>query len=320
MKILITGISGQDGVFLTRLINKKHVNFRIIGTSRNISKKDFIQIAKQDIQNLEIVNLELTNFKKVNKLIKDYEPDIVFNLSGPSSVYESILNSNIENEIVTIFENLTKSLIENNNFCKFFQASSSEMYGLNNEEKIYSEKSLFLPNSPYAKGKLDNHKKVKELKEKYNWEIFSGIMFNHESEFRNADYLFMKIINTAMEIKNRSKKHLTIGSLNIVRDWSYAEDIVEGVYEIVMNGKSYDYILGSGIGTSINQVVDIIFTYFELDYKKFTKIDTSILRKNDPEIIISNPHKTEKEIGWTTSKKIEDFLPLIIDKHLALNN
>ena len=320
MKILITGISGQDGVFLTRLINKKHTNFKIIGTSRNISKNNFIKIVNQDIQNLDIVNLELTNFEKVNKFINDYQPDIVFNLSGPSSVYESILNTNIENEIVTIFENLTKSLIENNNFCKFFQASSSEMYGLNNKEKMYSEKSLFLPNSPYAKGKLDNHKKVKELKDKYDWEIFSGIMFNHESEFRNSDYLFMKIINTALEIKNKNKKQLTIGSLNIVRDWSYAEDIVEGVYEIAMNGNSYDYILGSGIGTSINKVVDIIFSYFELDYKKFIKIDTSILRKNDPEIIISNPHKTKKEIGWTTSKKIEDFLPLIIERHLALNN
>lgn len=316
MKILITGIAGQDGVFLTKLLNEKHKNFEIIGISRNLSKTQFEKKAQANFDNLKILNTDLLNKNKVFNLVAEIEPNVVFNLSGPSSVYKSFKDPKIENEIKLIFNNLTDSLIENKIFCRFFQASSSEMYGLNNKEIIYSEKSSFIPNSPYANAKLENHNRVKELYENYDWNIFSGILFNHESEFRGSEYLIMKIINGAIDIKNQEKNYLQLGSLELKRDWSYAEEIVEGILEMTFYGKSFDYVLGSGKATSIKEIIDIIFRYFDLDYQQYIQIDKNILRENDPEIIVADPSKIKNDLGWSTKKEIEEFLHTIIKNYI----
>ena len=152
-------------------------------------------------ENITLLNLDLLNSDNVDKLIKQYSPNTVYNLSGPSSVYESLKNPFIEEQIKIIFNNLTNILISSNNFCNFFQASSSEMFGNTNTE-ILNENTDFSPNSPYALAKLNNHNLVKEYSSKYNWNIFSGIMFNHESRFRHENYLIMKIITTALQISS----------------------------------------------------------------------------------------------------------------------
>ena len=158
------------------------------------------------LQNINLVNTSLENQEEVDKLIKDFRPDYLFNLTGPSSVYESIKQPELEFKITKIFDNLIEANIKNNNLCNFYQASSSEMFGQNNNLNIYNENSKFKPNSPYASGKFTNHEKIKRLREEYEWNIYSGIMFNHESEYRKNDYLFMKIIQTAYKIKIILKK------------------------------------------------------------------------------------------------------------------
>ena len=321
MKILITGISGQDGIFLSKLIDKKYKNYKIIGVSRNFSTTSFCKKIKfkGDFKTKEIklLNVNLLNKEYVNKLLNDFRPDMLFNLSGPSSVYESIKNPQIEKDVVNIFNNITDSLIANKIFCNFFQASTSEMFGLSSKKMGLDETSKFLPNSPYASGKLKNHYKVRELREKYNWNIYSGIMFNHESEYRKDEYLFMKIINGAYNIKKNKQNNLILGSLDYSRDWSYAEEIVEGFFNLINYGSSYDYVLGSGTHTSIGQVVDIVFTYFDLDYRDHIIINPELLRNNDPIKIYSNPSKIYNELGWKTKLKIEDFVFKIL-KNLEL--
>ena len=319
MKILITGITGQDGIFISKTLNETYKNSKIIGTSRNLKKLQFEKKARHNFQNLNIVNIDLLNFNEVKSLLTDFNPDVLFNLSGPSSVYESINNPSQKEAITQIFDNLTNGLIENKNYCNFFQASTSEMFGLNNKESVYSETSRFSPNSPYAAGKLENHKKVLVLREKYDWNIFSGIMFNHESEFRSPNYLFMKIINSALQIKNGKLSSFTIGGLNICRDWSYANEIAQGIIDITLNGASYDYVLGSGVGSTIEQLVSNVFTFFDLDYKEYINIDKSILRKNDPKTIISNPLKIQKELGWSTTLNFDELTNKIIKNYISLN-
>ena len=126
----------------------------------------------------------------------------------------------------------------------------------------------------------------------------------------------MKIIRGALEIKNCEKNYLQLGSLELKRDWSYAEEIVEGIFEMTFHGKSPDYVLGSGRATSIKEVVDIIFSYFGLDYKQFIKIDKNILRENDPDTIVADPSKIKNDLGWSTRKDIDEFLHIIITKYL----
>ena len=225
--IFITGITGQDGLFLSAKLLDELGNCKIFGASRKKDSKLFFKklntLTKADTSNISLVNLDLENFDDVNFFINDTMPTHIYNLSGPSSVYKS-LNDNYEtyNKITNIFNNLIKSIDANVLSTKFFQASSSEMFG-ENENGIFDECSKLMPTTPYAKAKHLNHAEAVRLFEEKGWDIHSGIMFNHESEFRDKDYLFMKIINSAEKIKNSEINKFEVGSLDIERDWTFPE-------------------------------------------------------------------------------------------------
>ena len=312
-KVLITGITGQDGLFLTNILLNGQKDYEIIGISRESNALEKVQnklihINKenQNIENVKIIQLDLLNKNHVENLLTDYSPNFVINLSGPSSVYKSLKNPLIETEITEIFDNLTSSLIKSRNFAKFYQASSSEMFGDHSE--AINESSLFAPNSPYAHAKFTNHKKVQEFRKIYSWDIFSGIMFNHESEFRGDDYLIMKIINSAILIKNKKLNSFSVGSVDYIRDWSYSGDIAQAIYKIINFGKNDSYVIGSGTGSKISEILNIVFKHFNLDWEEHTNIDEKLLRKGDPTKIISDPTLIYKELSWETKLKLEDIL------------
>jgi len=310
MKYLITGITGQDGLFLTSYLKGGENN--IIGISRNKNNDTFFSSLKYlnnetDLNNIEIKNINLTIIEEVSNLISEYKPDYIFNFSGPSSVYESIENPiESKNQIENIFLNLVSSCSQNNFFPNFFQASSSQMFDLS-ENKL-NEKSKFLPQSPYAEAKLNVHLKVADLRKKYDWNINSGIMFNHESEFRGDDYLFMKIINIAIKIKENKENKLTVGSLDLIRDWSYAADFTEAIHSIATDPTGDDYVIGSGTGTTIKEVIQIIFGYFDLDWEKYINIDEKLLRKGDSKKIVSEPKKIYEKFNWKTETSVEKLI------------
>jgi len=318
-KVLITGVTGQDGIFLSTLLLEK--GYKVYGVSRNPSRESFLKniyyLNKNvNVKNFKFLKSDLSNENETKKLIKEIEPETIFNLVGPSSVYESFHNKDIKKEIIIIFNNLTSACINNLCFPSFFQASSSEMFGLNTSY-ILDENSDFIPNSPYAEAKLINHLTVKTLREKYNWDIVSGILFNHESEFRDSGYLISKIIDYL--ILDDSSKPLVIGSLNYQRDWSYAGDIMKLV-KLISEKTSYnDFIVGSGISTSIEYLLDISFSFFNKDYKKYIEINTELLRKNDPEIRIANISKLQSFINVSEFKTIDTIIEKIIKFKLNQN-
>tara|TARA_Y100000768_G_scaffold384753_1_gene369413 strand:- start:495 stop:1460 length:966 start_codon:yes stop_codon:yes gene_type:complete len=312
LKVLITGISGQDGIFLTNKLLESHKDITIYGTSRNYNEKKFLKNLKSvsnsaNFSDVIIKNINLLDSNSVENMVDEIRPDLLFNLSGPSSVYESLKNPNIKKQIGKIFDNLINAGIKKNNFFKFFQASSSEMFNQHVNEKL-NENSMFNPISPYAEGKLEVHKKIENIKKEYNWKISSGIMFNHESEFRHNDYLFMKIIKSAIEIKNNKKNNLIVGSLDLVRDWSFAGDFAEAIYLICLDGNGENYVIGSGVGQSINDLVRIIFEHFNLDPEEFIEVDSANLRPGDPLEIVSDPSKIKDELNWETSLGFEDLI------------
>ena len=318
MKVLITGISGQDGIFLTNKLLESHQNITIYGTSRNYNEKKFLKNL-ESVSNSEkfsdviVKNINLLDSNSVENMVDEIRPDLLFNLSGPSSVYESLRNPNIKKEIVKIFDNLINAGIKSNNFFKFFQASSSEMFNQHINEKL-DENSTFNPISPYAEGKFEVHKKIENIKKEYSWMINSGIMFNHESEFRQNDYLFMKIIKTAKDIKKNKKNNLTVGSLDLVRDWSFAGDFAEAIHLICLDGNGENYVIGSGVGKSINDLVQVVFQYFNLDPNEFIKVDSTNLRIGDPLEIVSDPSKIKEKLNWETELGFEDLILRCINK------
>ena len=318
--ILITGINGQDGIFLTSEILKNNPNHNIYGISRQKNKKNFFHkldtISNANHEKIKLLNIDLNNLHETNKLIEDIRPDFIYNLSGPSSVYDSFINPDeTKAQINNIFKNLTTPLIKLGLFSNFYQASSSEMFGLHTEKKL-NEESTFNPNSPYAEAKLENHKKVVVLSQKYDWNIYSGIMFNHESQFREDRYLFMKIINGAIDIKSKKLNKLTVGSLDYVRDWSYAGDISKAIYAITNKGISNTYVIGSGKGNSIKTVIEIIFDNFDLNFDKYIDVDETLIRKGDPISIISNPEKINNELSWSNNISFEDLIQICIESKI----
>ena len=314
--VLITGISGQDGIFLAHNFLKKEPETNIFGISRNtkgiIKKLKYLDLGV-NTNNLNLISGDLTDLNLCKNILNEVRFDQIYNLSGPSNVYES-LNQPVEtkNNIIKIFNNLTENIIKSGKLINFFQASSSEMYG-NNGEKVLDEKSKFNPNSAYAEAKLINHKKILMYKNELNWNITSGIMFNHESEFRKNNFLFMKIINKALEIKKKNKGFLEVGSLDYKRDWSYAQDIVDAMYLINKNPKSGVYVIGSGSSYSIERIIDRVFNVLNLDYKNFIKVNPKLLRDGDPVEIFSNHQKLKNDYRWEPKYNLERFIKKIIN-------
>ena len=239
---------------------------------------------------------------------------------GPSSVYESVTDPfNSSKSIIFSFNNIVKALIENKNYPNFFQTSSSEMFEASVNEKL-NEDSKFNPRSPYASSKLYIHNLISFLRKKYEWKLTSGILFNHESEFRPDDYLIMKIINCAIDIKNKKSNQLELGSLDIVRDWGFAGDHTRAMKMIIENNSGSDYVIGTGVGTSIKEITKLIFNYFDLDFKDYISINKELLRSKDPEKIIANPTKLKSETGWEPSVDIENLIVRCIEYKIQKNN
>jgi len=308
-KILITGITGQDGLFLSSLLLKEHNKVSILGLSRNNSNSFFANLAKiydKGHDNIKLIKVDYKNKYEISSLVKSFSPDFVYNFMGPSSVYESILRPANREIITSSFNTIIEALIESRNFCNFFQASSSEMFNIS--KLPLNEKSKMKTRSPYAEAKLQNHLHVQKCFEKYDWNITSGIMFNHESEFRSKNYLIMKIINTAIEISRGNSQVLEIGTIEYIRDWSFAGDVVNAAYLINTKGTQPNYVIGSGVGTSIEYVLNYIFSNLGLNWEEHTNVNPSLLRKGDSKIIISDPKKLKKEFNWEPSYDISNLL------------
>jgi GDPmannose 4,6-dehydratase len=317
-KILITGITGQDGIFLTSHLLKREDNLKIFGISRseknNIFYKNLNDITgKYNENNLKLIKLDLLNQNDVEKLLIDLKVDKIINLSGPSSVYNSFQNpEDYKNIIINQFNNLVNGCKASNTFPTFFQASSSEMFS-NSAQIPLSEHSKMEPRSPYSEAKSALHSKVYELRNNNDWNIKSGVMFNHESEYRLENFLVMKIINTVIDIYSQKTSELIVGSLEYKRDWSYAYDIVKAINLIIDETNPVDYVIGSGTGNTILDMIKYVFEYFNLDYQEYIKVDNTLLREGDPIEIVSDPTLIYNNLGWKTEVTFQNMLVKIIE-------
>lgn len=310
--ILITGITGQDGLFLTSYLAKESNCYNIIGTTRGSRKIFFkkLNTLNPDInsENITILDCDLKDKKQVSSLLQDIKPHQIYNLIGPSSVYESIYKPEFYKHLIPLyFNNLVNSCIDLRMYPSFFQASSSEMFSVENNMPL-NETSNYGPRNAYSRAKYEVFLSVNKLKREYDWNIKSGIMFNHESEFRNKGYLFTKIIDAAISIKNKKQKEINVGSLSYIRDWSFAGDVAEAIALISHSKGTSDYVIGSGVGVSIKDVLDITFSRLDLNYTNYINVDSTLLRKNDPEIIVSDPTRLKSDLGWAPKVEIENLI------------
>ena len=322
--VLITGITGQDGTFLTKQLLESDL-YTIVGTSRGNNHVDFYQRLKylnlnsEKLDNLKITTSDiLKNRDAIESEIKNMKFDYVYNLMGPGSVYESIKEPFVSSyTIVSSFNNLLNAFLKNKQRPILFQTSSSEMFG-SIDEKPLNEDSNFNPISPYANSKYYIHKMISFYRDRYDWSLSSGILFNHESEFRPDEYLIMKIINSAIQIKNRKRKSLEVGSLDLIRDWGYAGDYTLAMQMMLEKNPGIDYVIGSGKGTSVKEMLNYVFGFFDMDFKEYITVNKNLLRENEPNKIVSNPDKILNDIGWKSTTNFDEIINKCISFKLSL--
>ena len=316
-KALITGITGQDGPYLARLLLSK--GYDVIGLTRDTSESNTKNLRYLGIEDkITLLEANLLDLSNVMRIIEKYEPREIYNLASQSSVrlsFEQPIGTLQFNIISTA--NLLEAIRVVNPGIKLYQASSSEMFGrVENANLPIDENFVFHPVSPYGISKAAAHWTTVNYREAYGIFTVCGILFNHESVLRGKNFVTKKIINTAIKIKNGSANKLALGDLNISRDWGYAPKYVEAMYMMLQHDKPIDCIICSGEVNRLEEFVREVFLKLDLDFDKFVEIDKSLYRPVDLEIIYGDNTKAKKVLGWRYDMRFDDLIDKLVEDEI----
>ena len=306
-KALITGITGQDGAYLSKLLLEK--GYKVFGTYRRTSSPNFWRLQFLDVvEKINYIVVDLIDSSSIVEAIKISEPDEVYNLAAQSYVGASFENP-IATGMVTGLgvTSILEGIRNLNKEIKFYQASTSEMFG---SEKTVPQNELtaFKPASPYAASKIYGYWITKNYRDAYGIFASNGILFNHESPLRGLEFITRKISNAVAKIHLGLQKELVIGNLESKRDWGYAPEYVECMWRILQNDTANDYVVATNSTHSVRELLEEAFNIVDLDYNNFVKQDKKFFRPLDVELLKGDYSKAEKELGW---KPITDFKKLI---------
>ncbi len=309
---VIFGISGQDGAYLADFLLKK--NYQVIGLTRKKNKKNLYRLEKLKIKNkIKIIKgtaldkniLKSVIFKKLNE---------VYFLSGVSDVRESIDDPSSTFDINFIgVKNVLDRIKYINKNIKFFNACSAQIFG--NQKKILNEDSIISPISPYAQSKASSFWLVKTYREIYNMKCCSALSLNHESPLRSKNFVTKKIIDQAILIKKNKIKYLSLGKINVYRDWGWAPEFVRAYYLMLQRKKMQDYVVGTGTKKSIKDFVYKVFKILKINKNKLRYNDKNFLQKPKSEVgeLIGDISKIKKEIGWKPNVTFEKIIYKMIN-------
>lgn len=314
-KALITGITGQDGSYLSELLLEK--GYKVYGIIRRTSTPNIERI-RHIINSIEILDADLSDFSSVFKAIKAVKPDEVYNLAAmsyvPVSWKEPILTVGIGGVgVINVLESIR--LIDNK--IRFYQASSSEMFG-KVRETPQNENTPFYPRSPYGIAKVTGHWITVNYRESFNIFAVSGICFNHESPRRGLEFVSRKISYNVAKIKLGLAKELKMGNLDAKRDWGFAGDYVRAMWLMLQQREPEDYVVATGETHSVREFLEIAFNYVNLDYKKYVKIDKKFLRPAEVDRLIGDSTKIRTKLKWKPEVKFEDLVKMMVDADLKL--
>jgi GDPmannose 4,6-dehydratase len=294
MTALIFGISGQDGSLLANFLLGK--GYHVIGITRNIENNKNLKLLNI-LKNIRLIVLDEINLEKIIKIIQENKPTEIYNLSGQTSVGKSLV---LPFETFNSSFNLTLSILEAIKIVsckiKYFNASSTECFG--SSSLPFNEKSGYTLLSPYASAKASTHLLVNSYKKNYGIFVCTGILSNHESYFRSANFVAKKVVESAFNIYLGKQNVLEVGDISIIRDWGWAEEYVEAMYLIMQQSDPKDYIIATGKSISLEEFIKYTFNAYDLNYKKYVRHNNEFKRPNEIQITTLNTTKINKEIGW----------------------
>jgi len=312
-KALITGISGQDGAYLSQLLLSK--GYKVFGTFRRASTSNFWRLQNLGIdKKITLIPADLLDTGSLFKALEISDPDEIYNLAASSSVAtsfeEAVQNAEVTGYAVTKF---LEAIRQQNSDIKFYQASSSEMFG-NNNLKLQVEKSPLSPSSPYAAAKSYAHYITNIYRQSYDIFACSGILFNHESPLRGLEFVTRKITNAVAEISLGLRDELVLGNLEVKRDWGFAGEYMEAIYRMMQQDKPDDFIISTGISHSVTDFVKEAFHQVNLDWKKYVKTDKRFFRPFEVKFLKGNSKKATKELGWKPKITFKKLVKIMVDE------
>jgi GDPmannose 4,6-dehydratase len=318
-KALITGITGQDGSYLTELLlSKKYEVHGIIRRSStfNTSRLDHIyQDPHEPNPNLKLHYGDITDLGSLTKIMSEVKPDEIYHLAAQSHVQVSFQIPDYTGDTTGLgTTRILEAIREHTPKAKFYQASSSEMFG--NIPPPQNELSVFEPRSPYAAAKLHAYWISNIYREAYSLNISNGILFNHESPRRGGTFVTKKIARAVANIISGNQKLLFLGNLDASRDWGYAPEYVEAMWLIMQEAELSNYVIGTGQSYKVRDFVSKSFDYVGLDWNKFVKIDPRYFRPVEVDNLCADSKKAKKNIDWNPKVDLDDLVAIMIDAEL----
>ena len=310
---LITGITGQDGSYLADFLLAK--GYKVVGMVRRSSTVSFERI--QHIQDdITIIQGDLHDQSSLVDVMEEYQPDEVYNLAAQSFVPTSWNQPVLTGEVTALgVTRILEAIRLSNPKARFYQASSSEMFG-KVREVPQRETTPFYPRSPYGVAKVYGHWITVNYRESYNLYTVSGILFNHESPRRGLEFVTRKITYSAARIKLGLTKELRLGNLEARRDWGFAGDYVEGMWLMLQQDKPADYVLGTGITHSVREFCEAAFSYLGLDYNDYLVQDPRFYRPAEVDLLIADPSNANAKLGWQPRVGFQELVQMMVNVDL----
>lgn len=312
---LITGITGQDGSYLAEFLLDK--GYEVYGMVRRSSTENFERI--QHIrERLTLIQGDLLDQMSLISILQESQPDEVYNLAAqsfvPTSWNKPVLTAEFTALGVTRMLEALRLVKED---ARFYQASSSEMFG-KVKEIPQTEETPFHPRSPYGVAKVYGHFITVNYRESYDLFACSGILFNHESPRRGYEFVTRKVTDGVARIKLGLTDELRMGNLDAKRDWGYAGDFVEMMWMMLQQDQPEDYVVATGETHSVQDLIEVAFGYAGLDWEQYIKIDPRFVRPAEVDMLIGDPSKARKQLGWKPRVSFKEMIEMMVDSDLKI--
>ncbi|MCB0322967.1 MAG: GDP-mannose 4,6-dehydratase [Bdellovibrionales bacterium] len=310
---LITGVTGQDGSYLAEFLLDR--GYRVVGMVRRASSENFERI-QHITGDFELRQGDLLDQLSLISLMKEIQPSEVYNLAAQSFVPTSWEQPTLTGEFTALgVTRMLEAIRLVNPKIRFYQASSSEMYG-KVRETPQTELTPFYPRSPYGVAKCYGHYITVNYRESYDLFAVSGILFNHESPRRGLEFVTRKVTDGVARIKLGLASELRMGNLDARRDWGFAGDYVKAMWLMLQQGEPDDYVVATGVSHSVKDLVQVAFDHVGLDWQQYVKLDAQFLRPAEVDLLVGDASKAREKLGWEPEVSFEQMIRMMVDEDI----
>lgn len=315
-KALITGITGQDGAYLSQFLLKK--NYNVYGLVARRTSDSLWRLRELDIESeIQFINGDMIDPSSLIRAMELSEADEVYNLAAQSFVGTSWEQPNLTGQVTALgVTNLLEAIRLTNPKAKFYQASSSEIFGLI-QAKQQNEKTPFYPRSPYAVAKVYGHWITINYRESFGLHASNGILFNHESPLRGIEFVSRKISYAVAQIFLGLAKQLCLGNIDAKRDWGFAGDYIEAMWLMLRQDTPDDYVIATGYSTTVRDLCQLAFNHVGLNYQDYLVIDPMLFRPAEVDVLLGDPTKANKKLCWKAKTHLTHLIGMMVDSDIS---